>query len=614
MSKRRTASQEPYTGHTMSRYDLSEYDQGSAPNEHSLSSGRDRSRDGGGSSLGLSLHRLSLLLDLLSLGLLSGLGGLGLLSLGLLCDGFLLHGLLSRLLLSLVGGLALDGGTELGEGALGSLLTLTRGGLLALAKEGDGRLALLLGVLAGLAVGGGSDGGGGLSGLSRDSGGKRGGGLDRRDDGSRLSGGSNLLGGVGVGLSSLGLSGLLVLLGEDIAEEAVALGSLLLGALDGLGLLRLSLLSGGGGDSLLRLDLVGLDLFRLGLLSLGFLNGRSLRLGDSGGKLLGLSDLELQLGDPVVTLSGGSSLEAVLVALGSQGELVGAISLGLRSGAYQVDDAGRRLLVTNEQKTLGSLGGPGNVGVGGLGRLLGSLVGGKSLGLEGLGAKEEELLAGNQVPACTLCTAAVNILGEAQALGLVSQVTLLDGLDLLLLLLSLGLLSGLGRLGLLGGLLLGGGGSGGLESGSRGLLYLSLGSSSLDLGSLDGRGGLLDLDVLGDLDVLLYFGHREREWVLGISRWVSQQAVGGIKRNRNKENVIQKRSRPGNAVRIDGDSRWKKEEEEGEEAKGFAGPGTYLSARSWSGRAGELAESTYCWCCCSVARGASRADNGVVHY
>lgn len=249
-----------------------------------------------------------------------------------------------------MGGLALDGGAELGEGALGSLLTLTRGGLLALAEEGDGRLTLLLGVLAGLTVGGRSDGSGCLSCLSRDSGGgahfdsKRSGGLDRRDDGSRLSGRSNLLS--GLGLISLGLSGLLVLLSKDIAEEAVALGSLVLGALNRLGLLGLGLFSNGGGDggSLLSLSLLGLG----GLFSLGSLNGllllldRSglealegllvgLRLGDGGSKLLGLSNLELQLGDPVVTLSGGSSLEAVLVALGGQGELVGAISLGFRS-------------------------------------------------------------------------------------------------------------------------------------------------------------------------------------------------------------------------------------------------------------------------------------------
>jgi hypothetical protein len=70
---------------------------------------------------------------------------------------------------------------------------------------------------------------------------------------------------------------------------------------------------------------------------------------------------------------------------------------GSRS-TYQVDDARRSLLVADEEKTLSGVGGPSNVMVGSLGRLLGSEVVGERLGLDGVVAEEEEFLAGNEVP------------------------------------------------------------------------------------------------------------------------------------------------------------------------------------------------------------------------
>lgn len=485
---------------------------------HSLSasslSGRN---DGGGSGsdvlglvLSLGLDRLGGFLDggsLLSLdSLLSG-GSL------LLLDGLLLLGLLNGLLVRLGGSLALDGSTELGERAL-LLVTLgsRAGGLVALAKvEGQRRLALLL-LLLGIAVSHSN-----LDGLSRDGGragnidGQWGSGLNGRDDGSSLSGEDLLfLGRLNLGL---GLSSLLLLLREDVAEEAGALvdsrlllGGLRLELLAGLGLTlgdRLSSgdlfndrslnlgdglnnggsLGGGGllslgllllllllaeaeersalaasraalvlldlelvlgglvlgsllslGDGLLSRDssLLGRSSLLLGGLNLLLLEGRlealnsllvNLRLGDSSGELLGLSNLLLQLGDPVVALSNRDGLEAVLVALGSEVELVGAIGLGL-SGirlqilelatrvsthvfndlaifAYQVDDAVGALLVTNEKKTLASVSSPGNVVLGNLNVLLSPLVGGEDISLDRLGAEVEEGLAGNQVPVMT---------------------------------------------------------------------------------------------------------------------------------------------------------------------------------------------------------------------
>lgn len=259
-----------------------------------LGSGSD-SRGGGGS------HVLGL--DLLSLGLLSLgslLSGLGLLGGGLLLDGLLSGFLFGGLLLRL-GGLALDGGTELGEGAvLALLLTFDGGrGLVALAEsEGEGRLALLLDVLLDLSDSlrhGGLGGLGGLSGGSSNIDGEGSGGLDGRDHGSSLSG-LRLLGSVS-GLGGLELRGLLLLLGEDATEEAVALGGggLLLGGLNGL------LLGGLVLDSRGLLSLGGLLDDGGGLLDLGGLldNSRSLidlgSLLSDGGLLNGLGLLLLFL-------------------------------------------------------------------------------------------------------------------------------------------------------------------------------------------------------------------------------------------------------------------------------------------------------------------------------
>ena len=67
--------------------------------------------------------------------------------------------------------------------------------------------------------------------------------------------------------------------------------------------------------------------------------------------------------------------------------------------AYQADDARGVLLVADEKKTLASVGSPGNIAVGSLGRLFDLEVVVESLGLSGVGAEEEELLAGDEVPA-----------------------------------------------------------------------------------------------------------------------------------------------------------------------------------------------------------------------
>lgn len=226
--------------------------------------GSSDSRGGGRHVLGLGLGlRLSLGRD----DLLGSLLGLGLVLDGLILDDGLLDlGLLSSLLLGLGGrGLAVDGSSELGEGALATLLPhLTLGlplggsrGLITLAEsERKRRLALLLDILLGL-----NDGGrGNLSRLNGDVGGvgdvdsEGGGGLDRRDHGGVLSSLNSVLGSLD-GLSGLDLGALLLLAGED-TEDAVALGGngLLLG---GLGLVLLD--SGGslGNGSLLCLG--GLD-------------------------------------------------------------------------------------------------------------------------------------------------------------------------------------------------------------------------------------------------------------------------------------------------------------------------------------------------------------------
>jgi hypothetical protein len=169
-------------------------------------------------------------------------------------------------------------------------------------------------------------------------------------------------------LSGLGLGGLssflLLLLAEEAAEDRraltagrAALGLLLLGLLLllslllGLFLSRLgsgrlgrggSLLSSGSGLSGSRLGRRGLLLLldRSGLQALeSLLVG--LRLGDGSSELFGLSNLGLQLGNPVVTLSGAGSLEGVLVALGSEVELVGAINGRLRGIGLDLESAAR---------------------------------------------------------------------------------------------------------------------------------------------------------------------------------------------------------------------------------------------------------------------------------
>lgn len=64
---------------------------------------------------------------------------------------------------------------------------------------------------------------------------------------------------------------------------------------------------------------------------------------------------------------------------------------------YQANDARGVLLVTNEEKTLASLGSPSNIGVSSLSGLLALQVVGKSLGLDSLDAEEKELFAGDEV-------------------------------------------------------------------------------------------------------------------------------------------------------------------------------------------------------------------------
>ena len=104
---------------------------------------------------------------------------------------------------------------------------------------------------------------------------------------------------------------------------------------------------------------------------------------------------------------------------------------------------------------------------------------------------------------------------------------LLDGLDLLLLLLSLGgLLRGLGGLGLVD-LVLGGHGS----SLNGCLLGGLCGLDDGDFGGDNGQSGGLLLGLLGhrDLDVLLFLGHSEGGY-LGISRGITTNKDVGIKK------------------------------------------------------------------------------------
>lgn len=136
--------------------------------------------------------------------------------------------------------------------------------------------------------------------------------------------------------------------GRALALVLLGVSALLLGLLLGLGLGGLSggggSLSGGGalgsGGLLSGLGGFGLGLLVLSLvlLLLLLLDGGGegsegslvlLRLGDGLGKLLGLGDPQLDLADPVVALGGAASLESVLVSLGGQDELVGALGGGL---------------------------------------------------------------------------------------------------------------------------------------------------------------------------------------------------------------------------------------------------------------------------------------------
>lgn len=144
---------------------------------------------------------------------------------------------------------------------------------------------------------------------------------------------------------------------------------------------------------------------------------------------------------------------------------------------HQVNDVVGSLLVTGEEETLAGVSSPRDVVESTLGGLLGLLVGLESLGLDGLGAEEEELLATEQVPFELVRVVSrgddfvwcVYLLGEAQALGLVAKVALLDGLGLLFGLLSSSRLVGLellsGGSSSVDGLVVGD--SGNIESGSR---------------------------------------------------------------------------------------------------------------------------------------------------
>lgn len=295
-----------------------------------------RGSDGGGSRglLGglLALDGLGDLLLDVGDGLLSGRRGIG----GSLRGSLLSLGGLLLDLLGLGGALAVDGGAELGE-SVGLGLTVGGRGV-ALAEEGKRRLALLLDVGLGLS----GNGLGGLSGGNLIS--KRGGGVNGRDDGGGLGGGLSLLGSRLGGISSLGLSGLLLLLGEDTTEEAVALAGSGLGGLDS------RLLGGlGGGSSLLNGSLLSLGLGGLslgghlsdlsgGLLGLGLLLGKDVLLAKSeersalaaGRAALGLLSLGFLLGS--LTLLGGLLGGGGLGGRLSGGSRLSSLDLLLRSG------------------------------------------------------------------------------------------------------------------------------------------------------------------------------------------------------------------------------------------------------------------------------------------
>ena len=376
---------------------------GSSRTASSLGSSSD-SRSGGSGVLGLVLS-LSVLASGFSLVglLLSGLLGLGSLLVGsLLSLGSSLLGLVA-----LGGALALDGSTELGESTtLGLLFTVHRSRRLLTLAEGERkrRLALLLDVLLGLAVGG-----SGVSGLSVvDIISKRSSRLDRRDNRGILSGSRSLVS-LG-GISRLGLGSLLLLLAEDTAEDAVTLAGsrLLLGALGLLGRLLLSRSSTLGGSRLLSLGGLGIS----GLVLSSSLRGSSrlLSLGEvllaeaeergtlaAGRAALGLFGLGLLLSSLAFLLGSLS-----LVGLLRLGLLLGSLSrlLLLRSGlqalkgvlvCLRLGDGGGELLglsnlsleLGNPAVTLGGIGGLESV-LAALGSKV-ELVGAFNLGLTGVG-------------------------------------------------------------------------------------------------------------------------------------------------------------------------------------------------------------------------------------
>lgn len=142
--------------------------------------------------------------------------------------------------------------------------------------------------------------------------------------------------------------------GGALALVLLGVSALLLGLLLGLALGGLSggsSLSGssalGGGSLLVGLLVLGLLLLLLFLLLLLLDGGREgsegglvlLRLGDGRGELLSLGDPQLDLADPVVALGSAAGLEGVLVSLGGQDELVGALGGRLGSIVLKVRSA-----------------------------------------------------------------------------------------------------------------------------------------------------------------------------------------------------------------------------------------------------------------------------------
>lgn len=235
------------------------------------------------------------LLSSLALGLLSGGLGSG--------SGLRLLGSLGGSLSGLGGGGGL-GGSTLGRGLSDGLLLL----VLGLDILSSGRLALLVTAEESTEDGGALPAGGALALI--------------------LLGVSTLLLGLLLGLALGGLSG-----GGSLSGGSALSGGSLLSGLGGLSL------------GLLVLSLLLLLLFLLLLLLDGGREGSEgglvlLRLGDGLGELLSLGDPQLDLADPVVALGGAASLEGVLVSLGGQDELVGALGGRLGSIVLEVRSAG----------------------------------------------------------------------------------------------------------------------------------------------------------------------------------------------------------------------------------------------------------------------------------